>query len=265
MSRNKERLLISLRDFKAHRLPAGGPHVKIPGLGVVDPEQVSEIADGDLFEFCGEAFVVIGEKGLGEMLATAERRAQIITMKDIGPVVARLGIGPGAKVVEVGAGSGYLTISLAHFVGESGRVETHEIEPKSVALVKKNLEAAGLDSRVAFVEGDAAEHKGAGDADAFVADMPNPWDVLPFAESSLKPGKWAAFYTPSANQVERLAKQLRARGWAQEYSMETLERQMVVGEHGIRPSFEMLGHTGYLTFARWLGPGAAARLAGKKR
>ena len=264
MSQKTESLLMSLMSFKVHRVPAGSAHVKISGLGVIDSKQVSGLPDGALFEFCGETFVVLGEAGLGEMLATAERCAQIITLKDIGPVVARLGIRPNSKVVEVGAGSGYMTISLAHFVGENGKVETHEIEPKSVALVRKNLESAGLGDRVSFVEGDAAEHRGAGDSDAFVADMPNPWDVLQFAESSLKPGKWAAFYTPSANQVERLTKQLRIRGWAQDFAIETLERQMVVGEHGIRPSFEMLGHTGYLTFARWLGAEAAARLAGKK-
>jgi tRNA (adenine57-N1/adenine58-N1)-methyltransferase len=31
---------------------------------------------------------------------------------------------------------------------------------------------------------------------------------------------------------------------------ENIQREMIVSKHGTRPSFEMLGHTGYLTFAR---------------
>ena len=33
-------------------------------------------------------------------------------------------------------------------------------------------------------------------------------------------------------------------------TFETLQREMILKEQGVRPSFQMLGHTGYLTFAR---------------
>ena len=33
-------------------------------------------------------------------------------------------------------------------------------------------------------------------------------------------------------------------------TIELLEREMIVTAHGTRPSFHMLGHSGYLTFAR---------------
>jgi tRNA (adenine57-N1/adenine58-N1)-methyltransferase len=261
MHGDDRRLLVSLKDYKTHLVTTSGEHVKIAGLGILDPQQLAGLPDGAIYAFCGESYVVLSEASLTDTLAMAERRAQIITLKDIGPIVARLGVGPGAMVVEIGAGSGYMTLALASFVGKEGRVTTHEIEPKSIELVGKNLERAGLAERVRFVVGDAAKSRGVADRDALVADVPNPWDMLEFAESSLRPGAWAAFYTPSTNQVERLVKQLRVRGWVQDVSIETLERQMVVGDMGIRPSFEMLGHTGYLTFARWLGRAAAERLA----
>jgi tRNA (adenine57-N1/adenine58-N1)-methyltransferase len=254
------RVLLSLKDFKAHLVPSAGEHVKVPGLGVLDPGSLKDAKPGDVVHFCGEPYVFIAGASLSDSLGAVERRAQIITLKDAGPIVARLGIGPGTKVVEVGAGSGYLTMALAHFVGEAGRVTAHDIEPRSIELVRKNLGRAGLEGRVDFVEGDSARAQGDGSADAFVADVPNPWDMLEFAESSLRPGGWGAFYAPSANQTERVVRALRGRGWACDLTIETLERQMVVGEHGIRPAFEMLGHTGYLTFARWLGRDAGARL-----
>ncbi|MFH0815251.1 MAG: methyltransferase domain-containing protein [Methanobacteriota archaeon] len=264
MHGDDRRLLVSLKDFKTHLVTTTGDHVKVAGLGILDPRQLAGLADGAIFEFCGETYVVLREAGLADILTLCERRAQIITLKDTGPIVARLGIRPEARVVEIGAGSGYMTLALASFVGKDGHVTTHEIEPKSIELVRKNLERAGLSERVSLVEGDAAKSRGKEDSDALVADVPNPWDMLEFAESSLRPGASAAFYTPSANQVERLVRQLRARGWAQDVTIETLERQMVVGDMGIRPSFDMLGHTGYLTFARWLGRAAAERLANKQ-
>ena len=33
-------------------------------------------------------------------------------------------------------------------------------------------------------------------------------------------------------------------------TLENIQREMIVSEQGTRPSFDMLGHTGYLTFAR---------------
>jgi tRNA (adenine57-N1/adenine58-N1)-methyltransferase len=263
MQESRRRVLISLKTMKSHIVAVGEGHSKVPGLGVIDTAVFSELPAGSVFEICGEPFVVLSSPSLAETLSSAERRAQIITVKDIGPIVARLGVMPGHRVVEIGAGSGNLTMALAYFVGAAGRVTTHEVERESIALVSRNLERVGLSARVTFVEGDASPCRGDGQADALVADVPNPWAMLDFAESSLRPGGQAAFYTPSTNQVERLVKELRRRGWAGDFSMETLERQMVVGEMGLRPSFDMLGHTGYLTFARWLGTQAAERLAQK--
>ena len=36
--------------------------------------------------------------------------------------------------------------------------------------------------------------------------------------------------------------------------LELIERAWEVKERGSRPSFEGLGHTGFLVFGRWLGP-----------
>lgn len=258
----KARVLIALRDGRSHVVQPGEGHRKVPGLGVVDSDAIARAEPGGLVELCGEWYIVAGEPSLQDLLSTAERRAQIITLKDIGPIVARLGIGPGARVIEVGGGSGYLTIALAHFVGSVGRVLTYDVDPRAAELVERNLRKAGLAERVEVRVGDATVEEGSGGWDSMVADIPNPWDLLGFAEGSLRPGGLAAFYTPAVNQVEAVVRALRSRGWLSIVTIETLERQMVVGEHGTRPSFDMLGHTGYLTFARWPGRAAAAETRG---
>jgi tRNA (adenine57-N1/adenine58-N1)-methyltransferase len=50
--------------------------------------------------------------------------------------------------------------------------------------------------------------------------------------------------------VETTVRALRKRGYVDIEILENIQRAMEVHESGIRPSFEMLGHTGYLTFAR---------------
>ena len=259
----RERAVLSLRDGKTYIIPAEGEHSKVAGLGVVDASSIRRAEPGEVLELCGEPFVVLESIGLADALALVERRAQIITVKDIGPIVARLGIRSGAVVAEVGGGSGYLTMALAFIVGNDGKIVTYERDARAKELIWRNLQKAGF-ANVDLENEDPIDTRGNCDCDAFVADVPNPGDLLPFAESSLKPGAWAAFYTPSMNQVESVVRVLRMRGWHWTYTIETLERQLVVGEMGVRPSFEMLGHTGYLTFARWLGSGAAERLAAKK-
>ena len=52
------------------------------------------------------------------------------------------------------------------------------------------------------------------------------------------------------NQLEKAVNGLRERGFTDIRSMEIIRRGMEVHPGGVRPSFEMLGHTGYLTFAR---------------
>jgi tRNA (adenine57-N1/adenine58-N1)-methyltransferase len=53
--------------------------------------------------------------------------------------------------------------------------------------------------------------------------------------------------------VEKTIRALRKMGMVEIKAYELIQREMVVGDKGIRPSFDMLGHTGYMTFARKVG------------
>jgi len=52
------------------------------------------------------------------------------------------------------------------------------------------------------------------------------------------------------NQLENAVRKMREVGLAEIVAFETLQREMVVHEGGVRPSFDMLGHTGYLALGR---------------
>ena len=59
-------------------------------------------------------------------------------------VVEALGIGPGSRVADIGAGSGLLTVHLARAVRPNGRVTATDIDGAVLDLLQSRLAAAGL-------------------------------------------------------------------------------------------------------------------------
>ena len=54
----------------------------------------------------------------------------------------------------------------------------------------------------------------------------------------------------SINQVESTVLALRERRFRDVRALENLQRSLEVHPGGVRPAFDMLGHTGYMVFAR---------------
>ena len=52
------------------------------------------------------------------------------------------------------------------------------------------------------------------------------------------------------NQAESTVVALRESGYADVRALENIQRFLEVHPGGVRPSFDTLGHTGYLVFAR---------------
>ena len=62
----------------------------------------------------------------------------------IDAVVGLAGIGPGARVLDVGCGPGVFTVPFARAAGSSGRVYGADILPEMVEACRKRVDAAGL-------------------------------------------------------------------------------------------------------------------------
>jgi tRNA (adenine57-N1/adenine58-N1)-methyltransferase len=179
-----------------------------------------------------------------------KRGAQIILSKDIAQIVMGCGIGPGKRVLEVGTGSASLTIALAHFVGPEGKVVTYEMNPKHAKNAWSNIQISGMEEIVEMREADAATCDDRSIYDAVIMDMPEPWGILEPMTLALKAGGYICAYIPTMNQAESVINAMRDRGYADTHALENIQREIVVGSGGTRPSFEMLGHTGYLCFGR---------------
>jgi tRNA (adenine57-N1/adenine58-N1)-methyltransferase len=153
-------------------------------------------------------------------------------------------------VLEVGTGSAALTLALAYFVGMNGRVITYESNPKHAKNAMSNISLSGMSAWVEMRETDAANCNDTDIFDAVVMDMPEPWQILDIVTGALKVGGYICAYLPTMNQVETTIKAMREKGYAETHVQENLQRELVVGIGGTRPSFDMLGHTGYLCFGR---------------
>lgn len=90
-----------------------------------------------------------------------------------------LGLRPGQRVLEVGAGTGYNAALLAHLVGEAGRVTSVELDADTAVAARRALVAGGVPARVEVGDG-AAGWPDAAPYDAVVATastgtIPRAW------------------------------------------------------------------------------------------
>ena len=221
----------------------------VKGLGVVDTSKIIDRNYGDEVEIADQKYIVL-TPSISDKIELLHRKAQIILPKDAFQLIGMCNISSGSIVIEGGAGSGALTMVLAHFVAPSGKVTTYDNREDFANIAKNNLRNAGLDKYVDIVIGDAADGFSEGNVDAVVLDIPQPWVAAEHAWNALKPGGYFAAYVPTTNQVERFVKTLKEHRFIEIRTIENLQREMVVGEGGVRPSFDMLGHTGYTTVAR---------------
>ena len=66
----------------------------------------------------------------------------------------------------------------------------------------------------------------------------------------LRPGGRICAYIPNTNQLELVVNALRERDFCDVFAIEIMQREMEVHKGGVRPSYEMLGHTGYIVYGR---------------
>jgi tRNA (adenine57-N1/adenine58-N1)-methyltransferase catalytic subunit len=245
-----ELILVRRREGEAYLLHLQPTPQSVEGVGVIDLSGLIGAAPGGTVEWAGATYRVL-RPSLADILRQLRRRAQIITPKDAQQLLYLAQVGPGARVAEAGAGSGALTVVLAHAVGSTGHVVSYDRRPDFLEVARRNVTQAGFSERVRFVERDVTiDGFDESRLDGIILDVPEPWAALEAARSALSIGGAVATCTPTYNQLERTVRTLRALGFEEIRSIELLERTLHVGEGGTRPEFDMLGHTAFLTGAR---------------
>lgn len=248
ISENDVVLLLGAEGDK-RTVPATRLTIKVKGAGFFNTGKLIGLEWGSIVKIANKDFVAL-PPNLMDKIECIERKAQIIHPKDSAHIIFELGIKSGDVIVEAGIGSAALTIALAYFVAPNGKVVTYEIREDFAEFGRKNLENAGLAHLCEIRVKDITKGIEERNVDGFVLDIPNPWDAVQVAYNSLKVGGALACYSPTINQVEKTVEAMRACGFGMIKTFETLQREILVKETGTRPSFDMLGHTGYTTVAR---------------
>jgi len=179
------------------------------------------------------------------------RFTQVIYPKDAALMIHLSGIGCGSRVGEAGVGSGALSIAIASIIGDSGRLYGYDVSERALKVTRENLERAGLLHRVILSKRDVRDGLDVESLDAFFLDIPDPWNAVKSVSKALAPSAPLLAYVPTVNQVEKTVLALRESGVFQDIHVyEVLLREYSVEKDAVRPKTKMIGHTGYIIFAR---------------
>ena len=222
---------------------------KYKGIGVFDPSILVDKEIGKQIEIGSKKFWIL-HPSLKDKLETIKRKAQIILPRDVAQIIINCSIEPGHIVMEAGIGSGSLTIALANIVSPNGKVISYDNREDFIKHAMKNLKRSNLDKFVETKLKDVTTGIDEKNLDAIIFDIPNPWDAIKHAYKALKPGGYLCTYSPLTSQVENSVREIKKLNFIEVKTFENIQREMVVTDKGMRPKFNMLGHTGYLTFAR---------------
>lgn len=225
---------VSERDFHTH-------------FGVVN---LAELIGADygtrVASHAGHTFVAL-KPTFTDFIKKMRKMPQVIQPKDAAQIVAHTGLERDDTVVEGGAGSGALTVFLASIV-KPGIVYSYENREDFLRVARENVEQFGLEN-VLFKLKDIYQGIEEKNVDLVTLDVASPEKVVESAYNALRMGGYIFSYSPCIEQVcrfnlaaEKFGMQLR--------TLECIVREYEVSEKGTRPKSRMLGHTGYMSFAR---------------
>ena len=225
--------------------------------GVLPHDDIIGQPDGATVRTTKNARLTAVRPTLAEYVLEMPRGAQVIYPKDLGPILILADIFPGARILESGVGSGALTLALLRAVGSTGHVTGYEIRDDFARRARTNVEGyLGADVPLDIEVRDIYEGIGLDGMDRLLLDLPEPWRVVKHAEAALHPGGIMLAYLPTIGQVARLHEELAGSAFGMIESLEVLQRTWHVDGQSVRPDHRMVAHTGFLTHARLLAPGA---------
>ena len=204
---------------------------------------------------------------LTDYVLSMPRGATIVYPKDSAMIVGFADIFPGARVLEAGVGSGALTLSLLRAVGAAGHVHSVERREDFAENAKLNIENyfGGAPSNWSLDIGSVQEKTFDEDFDRVILDMLAPWECIEMAAKVLRPGGVFMAYVATATQLSATAEALKDDGhFTEPESFESMVRGWHHEGLAVRPQQRMIGHTGFLIFARRMAPGVEV-LARRRR
>ena len=176
-----------------------------------------------------------------------KRSAQIVSLKDIGLIIAETGINKTSKVVDAGAGSGALACFLANICKE---VTTYEIRDDFLKIVKENKEKLNL-KNLKIKKKDIYKAIHEKNVDLITLDIPEPWKALDSAKKALKVGGFLVSYSPTIPPIVDFVNIVNKNdNFIHLKTIELIKREWEIEGRKVRPITTQNVHTGFLSFVR---------------
>ncbi|KAA8744659.1 tRNA (adenine-N1)-methyltransferase [Corynebacterium tuscaniense] len=189
------------------------------------------------------------------------RGAAVIYPKDAGQILVEGDIFMGARVLEAGAGSGALTMSLLRAVGPQGHVFSYEIRDDHLQFARDNVEEYFGGKPEWWTPrlgdfGEVTKEDLGGPVDRVILDMVEPWHFIETVKNVLIPGGVFMTYVATVPQLMNIVEGIRAaQCFTEPRSWETLLREWKVEGLATRPEHRMNAHTAFLVWTRRLADG----------
>ena len=189
------------------------------------------------------------------------RGAAVIYPKDAGQILVEGDIFMGARVLEAGAGSGALTMSLLRAVGPQGHVFSYEIRDDHLQFARDNVEEYFGGKPEWWTPrlgdfGEVTKEDLGGPVDRVILDMVEPCHFIETVKNVLIPGGVFMTYVATVPQLMNIVEGIRAaQCFTEPRSWETLLREWKVEGLATRPEHRMNAHTAFLVWTRRLADG----------
>lgn len=189
------------------------------------------------------------------------RGAAVIYPKDSAQILVEGDIFPGARVLEAGAGSGALSMTLLRAIGEQGELISYEIREDHLEFAESNVDEffGGRPANWSPRLGDLAQvtvDDIGGPVDRIILDMLAPWECLETVKDLLLPGGVFMTYVATVPQLMKVMEGIREqRCFTEPRAWESLVRDWRVEGLATRPEHRMNAHTAFLVWTRRLADG----------
>lgn len=226
--------------------PEGEMHTD---LGIIRLDELKEKTyDDKISSHLGMEFIIRKPRA-PDFFTHAKRSGAPMMPKDIGIIISSTGLCSSDIVLDAGTGSGILAIYLG---GIAKKVVTYEVREDFMEMARNNIALTGL-SNIELRKGDIVEEiaKLNEKFDVITLDTIAAARVIPYIPDVIYPGGFIATYSPFFEQAKEIREAIGKTNFIEVRTIETIEREISFTDRGTRPSTARVGHTGFITIARY--------------
>ena len=199
--------------------------------GIVSHDDIIGAHEGSVVKSTLGADYLCFRHLLVDHVLSMPRGAAVIYPKDAAQILVEGDIFMGARVLEAGAGSGALTMSLLRAVGPDGHVFSYEIRDDHLKFAKDNVEDY-FNGRPDWWTprlgdfGEVTQEDLGGPVDRVILDMVEPWHFIDTVKNVLIPGGVFMTYVATVPQLMNIMEGIReAKCFTEPRAWETLLRE----------------------------------------